>query len=207
MNKPQRRKQEDRRQDAESKLLDAAVELVAERGYDRFTLADVGEMANFSRGLPAHYFGTKDNLLSIVAERIVKLFLARLEDRKRTGAGMEPILESLRHIVQRTTEGQLASRALPVIIGAALVNPGLAASVKTLNDAGIDWIADVLRVGIASGHIRADIDPYCEAAAITATHRGLTLYYMLDPDFPIEKVMTNFIAELDKRLTIKPAKG
>jgi len=139
-------------------------------------------------------------MLSMVAERIFNLFMERIGTRHTVGEGLEPIAATLRHIVQRTTEKQVPSRALPVIIGAALVNPGLAKSVKTLNDAGIKWVADVLRSGVNEGSIRADINPYAEAAAITAFHRGCTMYYMVDPTFPMHKVTETFIAELQTRL-------
>lgn len=59
-----RRTQAERREEAEGKLLRAAIELLATRGYDGFTLAEVGKAAGYSRGLPAHYFGCKEELLA-----------------------------------------------------------------------------------------------------------------------------------------------
>ena len=44
-------------------LIDAAIELIAERGYDRSTLAAIGEQAGYSRGLVTQRSGNKENLL------------------------------------------------------------------------------------------------------------------------------------------------
>ena len=55
---PSPRTQSDRRDTAEARILDAALRIVAERGTDGMTLAEVGEAAGYSRGLPAHYFGS-----------------------------------------------------------------------------------------------------------------------------------------------------
>ncbi|HVV34240.1 MAG TPA: helix-turn-helix domain-containing protein, partial [Vitreimonas sp.] len=58
-----RRTQLQRRIDAETKLLDASLTLLIERGYDRFALSEVGELAGYSRGLAAHHFENKEGLL------------------------------------------------------------------------------------------------------------------------------------------------
>lgn len=202
--KSPRRKQEDRRADAETKLLDAAVELVVEKGYDKLTLADVGEAAGFSRGLPAHYFGSKDNLLALVAERIVASFTSRIEAREVNADAITAIAASLREIAQRTADRQVVSRALPIIIGASLVNPELAKTIKRLNDTGIDWLAAQLQRGVDEGLIRGSINVRAEAIAIGAFHRGCSAYRLVDPDFPILEATENFIRELTARLT-RPA--
>jgi AcrR family transcriptional regulator len=67
-----RRTQEERREEAEQRILDAATRLIADKGLDGFTLADVGEAAGFSRGLPAHYFKSKDGLLAAVVRRLLE---------------------------------------------------------------------------------------------------------------------------------------
>jgi len=58
-----RRTQAARREEAERRLLEAALGVVARRGSVRMTLAEVGEAAGYSRGLPAHRFGSKAGLL------------------------------------------------------------------------------------------------------------------------------------------------
>ena len=41
----------ERREEAESKILAAAAKIIAVKGLERFTLAEVGETAGYSRGL------------------------------------------------------------------------------------------------------------------------------------------------------------
>ena len=57
----------ERREEAEKKLLAAAAKIIAVKGLEKFTLAEVGETAGYSRGLPRHYFGDKDELTVRVA--------------------------------------------------------------------------------------------------------------------------------------------
>ena len=53
-------------------MLRAAVTLIAEKGIAGLTLNDVGEAAGYSRGLPAHYFGTRDQLAGAVARHMTQ---------------------------------------------------------------------------------------------------------------------------------------
>jgi AcrR family transcriptional regulator len=53
----------------------AAISLLAERGYDPFTLADVGGAASgCSRGLTAHSFGRKEDLLAEVVRYMIEFY-------------------------------------------------------------------------------------------------------------------------------------
>jgi len=73
-----RRTQAQRRAQAEQRLLDAALEIVARTGSVRMTLAQVGEAAGYSRGLAAHRFGSKAGLLRALAAHINARFVAQI---------------------------------------------------------------------------------------------------------------------------------
>jgi TetR/AcrR family acrAB operon transcriptional repressor len=51
---PLRRKQADRRAEAEERLISTAIDLIAKRGVEGLRLAELGAIAGFSRALPAH---------------------------------------------------------------------------------------------------------------------------------------------------------
>jgi AcrR family transcriptional regulator len=57
-------------EESKARILDAAAGLFARNGFDRTSLADVGEAAGVSRGLPTYFFGTKERLYSAVTERM-----------------------------------------------------------------------------------------------------------------------------------------
>ena len=62
-----RRTQQERRDQAETALINAAAELVVEEGVHSLTLARVGQRAAYSRGLVTHYFGSKQALIERLA--------------------------------------------------------------------------------------------------------------------------------------------
>src|SRR5690242_21175267 len=61
-----RRTQRERREETERKVLAAATALIAQHGSRALTLAEVGQAAGYSRGIVAHHFGSRENLLRAV---------------------------------------------------------------------------------------------------------------------------------------------
>ena len=59
-----RRSQEQRRQDTRERVLKAALDILAEEGYGRFTTTAVASRAGVSRGAQENYFRTKTDLIA-----------------------------------------------------------------------------------------------------------------------------------------------
>ena len=59
-----RRSQEQRRQDTQERVLKAALDILAEQGYGRFTTTAVAARAGVSRGAQENYFRTKTDLIA-----------------------------------------------------------------------------------------------------------------------------------------------
>ena len=64
---------------SDSKMLEAAVQLICEVGVPSTTLKAVGENAGYSRGLASYRFGNKDGLLTFVVRSIGDLWLETLQ--------------------------------------------------------------------------------------------------------------------------------
>jgi AcrR family transcriptional regulator len=56
-------------EESRTRILDAAEAVFARDGFDRTSLAEIGAAAGVSRGLPAYFFGTKEQLYTTVVER------------------------------------------------------------------------------------------------------------------------------------------
>src|SRR6478735_11270818 len=95
--------QTERRAEAERKLLEAAMQLVAERGVRAVTLAAVGERAGYSRGLVTHHFGNRQGLLDALTLELQNRFQPPETDRR----GLARLLELVDAYL-----GELQTRAL-----------------------------------------------------------------------------------------------
>jgi len=76
-------------------ILEAAERLFAADGYDRTSLAAIGEAAGVSRGLPSYFFSSKQELYDAVLDRSARIIHDLLESMKRAlhERGLEPALE------------------------------------------------------------------------------------------------------------------
>ncbi len=67
---PSRLTQTERKEISDSRMLDAAVDLIVETGAEKLTLKAVGEKAGYSRGLAGYRFGNKTGLFEFVLRSV-----------------------------------------------------------------------------------------------------------------------------------------
>ncbi|MBN9086802.1 MAG: TetR family transcriptional regulator [Reyranella sp.] len=177
-----RRTQAERREEAESAILDATTRLIAGKGLDEFTLADAGEAAGYSRGLPAHYFGSKADLLTAVGEHIRRWFFTGLEAHLQTRRGLANLLAAIDFYFEVCGRDRAMVLALHTLLAGALNKPTLAGAVAKLNRESKRSVEVALRAGIANGEIRRAIDVDAWSIQILATVRGIIAMWLVDPD-------------------------
>src|SRR5690606_16138474 len=76
---------------SDARMLDAAVRLIVERGTEKTTLKDVGELAGYSRGLAGYRFGSKEGLFSFVVHAISEEWLQELKQATAGKVGIDAI--------------------------------------------------------------------------------------------------------------------
>ncbi|GAA3368267.1 TetR/AcrR family transcriptional regulator [Streptomyces sannanensis] len=87
---------EELRRRSRERLLQATVELVAERGYEATTLGDIADRAGSARGLISYYFPGKRQLLQSAVHRLMHLTLEEvLERAPRTDDGRERLARAI----------------------------------------------------------------------------------------------------------------
>ncbi|TDF80745.1 TetR/AcrR family transcriptional regulator [Pseudomonas sp. H9] len=194
-----RRTQTERRADAERRLLEAARQLVARKGWVGMTLAEVGEEAGYSRGLAAHHFGSKAGLLRALAAYVNRNFmcLVDLELPRRT-PGLDALLGFVGVYLGRGDTDWTNTRALLALMAEAVTED--AETREILGDYNRQvqgYLAEHIRTGIASGDIRRSVDAATGATLILATLRGVMLQYLLDPvsiELPaVQRQMLDFV--------------
>ncbi|MEZ7003711.1 TetR/AcrR family transcriptional regulator [Streptomyces sp. AD55] len=78
---------EELRRRSKERLLQAAVELVAERGYDATTLGDIADRAGSARGLVSYYFPGKRHLVQSAVHRLMHRTLEEALEREPHAEG------------------------------------------------------------------------------------------------------------------------
>ncbi|MTD53435.1 TetR/AcrR family transcriptional regulator [Amycolatopsis pithecellobii] len=76
-----------------NRLLSAATKLFAQKGFDRTSVQEIVAAAGVTKGAMYHYFGSKDDLLSEIYGRVLRLQTEQLETVAGTDA---PVSDRLR---------------------------------------------------------------------------------------------------------------
>lgn len=103
---------EELRRRSRERLLQATVELVAERGYEATKLGDIADRAGAARGLVSYYFPGKRQLLQSAVHRLMHLTLHAALEREPRPAGADAGRERL-------------ARAIDAVLGLARDQPRL----------------------------------------------------------------------------------
>lgn len=158
-------------------ILDAALELFAQKGYDRTSVREIARQTGLSQAGLLHHFSTKEDLFLEV--------LRRRDDRSADGSA--PVhthsVDRLRTAVERNSEEP------------GLVRLFVAMSAEAADDESeargffaeryrwlLQEIADDVRAHQAAGDLSADLDPDGVASLLVAAADGLQIQWLLNPD-------------------------
>ncbi|MCM3882159.1 TetR/AcrR family transcriptional regulator [Frankia sp. R82] len=184
---PRRRTQLERRTESEEALLDAAADLVAERGVDGASLARIGTRAGASRGLPTHHFGSKDGLVARLAQRAQD----RIDEQNHANAardgrhpgnscGLDLLLLSVDTYLTRFEDPSSDDRALIVMWGATFPTEASVAGMIDADRRSREGWADLIERGQRDGSIRTDLDARTAAVLLQGFIRGLAANLLTD---------------------------
>jgi AcrR family transcriptional regulator len=172
-----RRTQQQRRDQAETALLNAAAELIIEEGIHSLTLARVGERAGYSRGLATHYFGSKQALLQRLAHATQSGFVPGLDG---VPPGLSRLLRLIDGYIGALGQLRMPNRAFLLLWAEAATAADLAAIFRERDEAFRSDLREDITAGITDGTIRPDATAEDVAVAVLAQLRGIGLQRLVD---------------------------
>jgi AcrR family transcriptional regulator len=173
----ERRTQQQRRDQAETALLNAAAELVVEEGVHSLTLARVGERARYSRGLVTHYFGSKQALLQRLARATQTGFVPGLDD---VPPGFDRLLRLIDGYIGSLGQLRMMNRAFLLLWAEAATASDLAQIFRERDEAFRADLREDVAAGIADGAVRPDVAADDVAVAVLGQLRGIGLQRLVD---------------------------
>jgi AcrR family transcriptional regulator len=190
----------DRRAESEERLISAAIEIIAKRGLEGLRLAELGEIAGYSRALPAHYFGRKEDLMAVIVRRIIETNHATVASAGSGEPGLRHIIASVEAYIRSMLEHHANIVALHAVFGSAPTNPALLDTVAGLNEESICHLGRSFDAAVRKGELKSDTDSRSEAVRLLAFLRGLGSMHLVDKSMPIERLASDYIESLKERL-------
>lgn len=162
-------------------LLDAAIGLVATKGYETTTVRDIAAAAGVATGSIGYWFTGRDDLLRSALVEAARRFGHRLDEAVATASS--PLDELLAHAgaaTPRTDEDRAAQVVWIEFWRQAHRDPELQALHERLYDSWRTRIAATVERGIAEGAFRP-VDAGDWARRFVALADGLALHVLLHP--------------------------
>lgn len=206
---PKRNRQHERSQMSTTRLLTAAAELFADRGYRQTSLADIGKRAGYSHGLVTRRFGSKQGLLIALLDYMIDNWMEReLFPAVAGKTGIAAIRAFLDAFCANARANSSNLRALESLMFEGLWGePDLKERLTIVQQHGQERFHDLIQGGIEAGTVRPQVD--ADAIALMASNalRGATYCWLLDDDFDLCSALSSFGDVLEPLLEPTPKPG
>lgn len=176
---PPRRTQADRRARTETRLLEAALRLIALSGSRGTSVADVANDAGYSRGIITHQFGGKEGLLRAAAQHAVMV----VAEPDPSLAAFDWLQSFVSNYLIGSDPSKAATRAFLVMWSEAAAGEPVLRGLFRERDARFrSAIAHAIERGAEDGSIRRDINPEAYAYLLVGQLRGIGVQLILSED-------------------------
>jgi AcrR family transcriptional regulator len=152
-----RRTQAERSGETRRRILDAAVQLLGERGYAGLRTADVAEAAGISKGAQTHHFPSKDELVVAVVEHVFVRASEQARIRARRAASPDDAIKALIADAQEFFFSELFLIALDLAIQGRLRQEGGGNSVTEISAATRLPVEAHWRAALIDSGVPADV--------------------------------------------------
>jgi AcrR family transcriptional regulator len=197
-----RRTQEERRVEAERRLVRAAAELVGEIGPARVTLANVGERAGYSRGLATHHFGSKGALMQRLVDAVTSQFRDAMFEENQSDSPIDQLRQLISFYFDVVSDLRPVNRARLVLWADAVAAPSedVRPRMMSADREFREEIEKRIQLAEAAGEVAGSVDPHGLATVIIAMLRGVALQYLLDDQVDLDAARNEIEQLLAARL-------
>ncbi len=200
MSSPSRRSQRERVEESSRRLAEAAIELIALKGYRNTTAQEIGIRAGYSRAMVRERFGSKEALL----EAVLRDYERRIDVVPEVGmSGLQRVLAPVLALRDFAADDPRLLRAVLSLNFEALHDQD---ALRARIQGWLTRLAASLRLAVIDGQADGSVTSACDAeeigAEVIATGIGYAYAWVLNPgavDF--EGVLTRWHDRLAARLT------
>jgi AcrR family transcriptional regulator len=179
------------RERSRERILAAALDIFAAKGYEASSISDITDAAGVSRGLVAYYFGSKEQLAAELLDRWLDGIAAILTIQGTPDERLAGIIDGAL---------MAAATALPIqrLAISLMMQPtthDVFARVESAKSARLSLVEDAIRAIFAA---RGAADPAVEEMLLRATLEGVTVKLAIYREtFPLEDIRRRLYAGYD----------
>lgn len=190
---------------SDTRMFNAAMQLISTQGANRTTLKEICETAGYSRGLATYRFGSKDNFLQELLRHFNRAWVDQLrsftEDKQGLHAFMAAI-DALEHFLMEYHRYMRGGYTIwyESIGGDNAIRRQLAGNHRQYRSDVEHW----LREGIRQGNVRADVDVVNFAVLYLTFVSGTIYQWLVAPEAVDLKPAFRYFRDIARR-ELEPA--
>jgi TetR/AcrR family transcriptional regulator, cholesterol catabolism regulator len=182
-----------RREDTRQRLFEAAVELIAERGFSATTVDDIALRAKVAKGTVYYNFASK----TVLFEELLRHGIDLLTEEFRAAVAGLPPREAVAALVRAQLEYIRRYQAFAQLLLSEMwrTNREWRQTLVLLREQAIGVIAETVQAGVDSGDLPADLDVPVASSALFGV--GLVVavdWLVFQPERSIEDVEESLLA-------------
>ena len=178
------RTQSERSQESSRRMLDAATQLIADQGFTRTTIPQIAKKAGYSHGLVNQRFGSKSEMIQILANEFQGYFtFEQLAPAIEGRSGVDALVATIEAYIDAISQSGSLGRAYYELLGESVVLVPEIHEIFVGADVRLRALVEqTIRSAIESNEIPSDVDPPAIAALVVAILRGASMQWVLDSD-------------------------
>lgn len=182
-------------------IVDAALRLILDMGYNQVTLADIAARVGVSKGLISYYFPRKEDVFLAVLDQIVDRLSADFEGFCRADATPS---EKLMMIFNNLFGNEKRARRYYTVVidymAQAIRTPQVQEYTQDIYNSYRTYMERIIADGIRSGHFR-EVELQKTTSMILALMEGLVLQWFFDRNgFDLEAAYEMCVELMNERL-------
>jgi len=185
------RTQPERKAESARELMRAAVELIAECGWEQASSAEIARRAGYSMTMVNARYGSRDGLLAALLQAYEHRFVIR--GSTNVDSGLTELLERVKILREQVRSDTATLRAFLMLCFES-VGPraGHRPWIQAWMTRYVEDLSKVIERGQTDGSIRADLNPRTEAQFFLDAGTGICFTWLLRPETDVDAALADF---------------
>jgi AcrR family transcriptional regulator len=183
-------------------LLDVAVAVFNERGYDATSMEELATRLGVTKSAIYHHVSSKVELLRLALDRALDALFAVTEE---PGATTGPAIDRLEHVVRGSVRVLAAELPFVTLLLRVRGNSAVEQAALQRRRRFDRVVTDLVRAAEEEGDVRPDVDPAITSRLLFGTVNSLTEWYRPDGGLSADDLADALVATTFQGLRARPA--
>jgi transcriptional regulator, TetR family len=183
-------------------LLDVAVAVFNERGYDATSMEELATRLGVTKSAIYHHVSSKVELLRLALDRALDALFAVTEEPGATGG---PAIDRLEHVVRGSVRVLAAELPFVTLLLRVRGNSPVEQAALQRRRRFDRVVTDLVRAAEEEGDVRPDVDPAITSRLLFGTVNSLVEWYRPDGGLSADDLADALVATTFQGLRARPA--